>query len=826
MEIKRRDFLKLFGGISGSVLLGGCGLDEVLELPQSLIERGRTGPGVESWQNTICGLCPAGCGIRVRLIDAVPVYVRGNPVSPVNRGGLCPLGLNALHSLYHPDRLKGPLQRKGNAERGTWESISWDDALKLIGDQLVALRKTGKPHQVAFLGHEESGLMKQHIARFMQAYGSPNYYQFSSAQNNAVPYHLLHGHSSIPTYDILNARLVVGFGANILEEGYSPIYYTKLYSHHEERRTRYVQIESRLSLTASNADQWIPIRPGTYGALALGLAYVLIREELYDAEFVRQRTFGFEDRVDSSGTRHVGFKNMVLGNYYPEKVEELTGVPSSVILQLGRELGHTRPSLVIGDQGTIDNTNGTFAAMAVHSLNGLLGNFEREGGLFFVDDPPFAKFGRVQEDAVAREGLRQPPVGLSHDSLFPLTSFSIESFTKNILSGTPYPISVLFLYGGNPLFQSLNQRELSKVLQKIPLVISFDSLLSETSEYAHLVLPEHHFMERWDEVSNVGTVGFSHIGLQHPVVPLLYDTRQVGDVLLDLAKKIGGRVAEAFPFENYEEELRHAFKGVYDSGTGAIASEDTSSVWIQYLQQRGWQIGQYGTFEEFWERLIKQGGWWNPIRKPKRWDRVFQTPSKKFEFYSQNLKNVIDKLVARKGKDDSTELAEVNSPQNRERVLNQLNISARGDNVFLPHHEPVPYDTDMPLHLITFRVLPVRDGQGAALPMMQEMFGHSIHRHWQSWAEIHPDTAALYHVRDSDWILVHSTVGTLKVQAKVSPGIMPNVVAIPFGLGHTSLGRYAKGHGINPNSIIKNLYDMVSGKPALQATKVKIARAT
>ncbi|MBI3004412.1 MAG: molybdopterin-dependent oxidoreductase [Ignavibacteriales bacterium] len=818
MEIKRRDFLKLFGSLSGAVVLGEYALDEVMELPEGIIELAKNGPGVETWQNTICGLCPAGCGMRIRLIDGIPVYVKGNPIYPINKGGLCPLGLNALHSLYHPDRLKRPMRKNQSAGTSGWEDVSWDEALKTVSDKLVELRNTGKPHHVAFLGHEENGLMKRLIERFMQAYGSPNYYQCSSAQNNVVPYALLHGHTTMPTYDILNARLIVSFGSNFLEEGYSPIYYTKLYSHHEEQRTRYVQIESRLSLTAANADQWVPILPGTYGALALGLAYVLIREELYDKEFVQQRMVGFEDRVDRSGTRHVGFKNMVLGNYYPEKVEELTGVPSSVILQLGREIGNTRPSLVIGDHGAIDNTNGTYSAMAVHSLNALLGNFEKEGGIFFVDEPPFGGFKSVPLDATARKGRSQDPIGLSKGNAFPLTRFSIESFTKNVLSGTPYPIDVLFVLGGNPLFSALNQKEFSQALQKIPLVVSFDNMLNETSEHAHVILPHDHFMESWGEVSNVTSVGFTHVGMQHPVISRVYDTRHTGDVLIDLAKRIGGQVSRAFPLKNYEEELKRALNGVYNSGTGAIVTEGVGTHWIQFLRQRGWQIGQYASFDEFWDRLIKQGGWWNPIRKTKRWGQVFRTRSQKFELSSQALREGLDKLVVKTGK--------TNSAQDREFVLSQLNISARGDTVFLPHHEPVPYEVDMPLHLITFRVLSVRDGQGAALPMMQEMFGHSVRRYWQSWAEINPKTAELQHVRDGDWILVQSDAGNLKVKAKVSEGIMPNVIAIPFGLGHTSLGRYAKGHGVNPNSIMKNLYDMLSGKPATQATKVRISVAT
>jgi anaerobic selenocysteine-containing dehydrogenase len=819
MEIRRRDFLKLFGGISGAVLLGGSGFNDVMELPEKLVEQARRGPGIETWQNTICGLCPGGCGMRVRLIDGIPVYVKGNSVYPVNRGGLCSLGLNALHSLYHPDRLKGPVKRKGNPGRSTWEPISWDEALEMIGDRLVELRGGGKAHQVAFLGHEERGLMRRHIARFMQAYGSPNYHQFSSAQNNGVPHSLLYGHRTIPAFDFLNAKLIVSFGANVLEEGYSPVYYTKLYSHHQERQTRYVQIESRLSLTAANADRWIPIRPGTYGALALGLAYVLIREEFSDREFIRSHTLGFEDWVDRSGVKHVGFKNMVLGNYYPERVAEITGIPSTTILDLGRELGNTRPALVVGDQGTIDNTNGTFAAMAVHSVNALLGNIQRDGGVFFVDDPPFAELPKVQMDSLSGAGDQLHPVGLSSDGAFPLTQFSIESFAGNIVSGTPYPVSVLFLYGGNPLFQALNHRELTQAFEKIPLVVSFDSVITETSEYAHLVLPEHHFMERWEEVSNTRSVGFTHVGMQHPIVSPLYDTRHPADVLIELSKRIGGPVAETFPMESYNEELAYTMKGIFRSGEGAIVSENVGSHWLEYLQQRGWQIDRYSSFEEFWDRLVEQGGWWNPIRESKPWPQVFRTPSGKFEFFSQTLKAALENLAVKTG--------ERGSMRDWELVLNRLNISARGDMVFLPHHEPVPYDADMPLHLVQFRVLPVHDGQGAYLPMMQEMFGYAVRRHWQSWVEIHPETAETYHIQDGQWVWVESSVGRVKVQAKLLPGIMANVIAIPFGLGHTSYGRYAKNHGVNPNhTVMKNLYDLLTGKPALQGTKVTISPAT
>lgn len=804
--------------MSSALVLKGCGLDGVLDLPEELLERAKKGAGIESWSNTICSLCRGGCGIQVRLIDGIPVYVKGNRLYPVNQGGMCPLGLNALHALYNPDRVKTPLKRIGDPGSGKWEPIAWNDALKTVSDKLAMLRKQGMSHQVGFLGYDERGLMREHISRFMRAFGSPNYYQFSLTQNDTVAYQLLQGRSQVPAYDFLNAKLILSFGADFLGGGYSPVYYTKLYSHHQERQTRYIQIESRMSLTGANADWWVPVRPGTYGALALGIAYVLIREELYDKEFVKAQTLGFDDWVDQSGGKHVGFKTFVLGNYYPERVSEIAGVPSATILELARELGNTRPSLVLGDGGVIANTNGTFALMAVHSLNALLGNFEREGGIFFIDEPPFQKRPAPPEDAIARTGNRQTPIALSDGVAFPLTNFSVDSFVKNVLSGQPYPLSVLFLSGGNSLFQTLNHHDFANALKKVEFVVSFDTMINETSEFAHLILPEPTFLEKWGEVSNVPSVGFAHVGIQHPVIQPLHDTRHTGDVLIEIARQLGGTVAAAFPLDTYEEEIKYRMQGIYSSGEGAVATEGVGKLWLEYLQQRGWQIGRYASYEEFWDRLLEHSGWWNPIRKKKSWREVFRTPSGKFEFYSQLLRTSVERLIDKAGGRKS--------PQNVELVLNRLNISARGDSVFLPHHEQVPYEEDMPMHLITFHVLPNPDGQGSNLPMMQEMFGYTARHYWSSWVEIHPETAAAYGIADGAWIWVETSIGRVKVQAKLSQAIVPNVIAIPFGLGHTSYGRYAKGHGVNPHWIIRNLYDLISGKPALEATKAKISLAS
>lgn len=821
MEISRRDFIKLVGGISGAIAAGSYGLNQIIDIPEKFVEKLKNGYRVESWKSTICGLCPGGCGIRVKLINGVPVGLKGNQYYPINQGGMCPTGHAALQQLYNPDRVKGPLKRIGLQKSGKWEAISWDDALSTISKKLIELRKNGKSHRTVFLGDDEHGLMKEHISRFMKAYGSPNYFQTSHVQNNSIPFIFTQGHDLRPAYDILNTKLILSFGANFLEEGFSPIYYTKLYGHFKEAArehdAKFIYIDSRMSLTGANADRWIPIMPGTFGALALGIAFVLIREELYDQEFIKNYSFGFEDWIDDSGNKHLGFKNLVLSDYYPEKVSSITNIPSETILEIARDLGNTRPSLVIGDQGAVNNTNGTYTQMAIHSLNALLGNFEREGGLYFIDKPSYDKFPPVKEDSIAKSGNQRIQISKLMDGLSPIFDFSFETFTKNILSGKPYPVEVLFIKG-NPLFQSLYQPEFAEALKKIPLVISFDSFINETNEYANYILPDHTFLEKWDESSNIPTVEFNHFGIQQPVVEPLFDTKHTGDVLIDIAKRINGTVALSFPFESYKDEIHHIVENIYKSGEGAIASEGVEGAWLEYLQQRGWQIGRYASVDEFWNLLLEKGGWWNPIKKKKTSSEIFKTPSGKFEFYSQIFKNKFESIIKNGEKNKST--------KETASLLVKLNISAKGDTIFLPHHENVLYEDNFPLILITFQLLTNRNGESSNLPLMQEMFGYTMRQYWDSWVEINPVTAAEKGIRDGDWIWIESSVYAIKVRAKLFPGIIPSAVGIPFGLGHTSYGRYAKGFGVNPTSIIKNHYDLINGLPALHATKVRISLAT
>ena len=807
MQIERREFLKLIGGFSGGIALWNSGLDQLFDVPDEVVERLRRGPGIESWKTTVCGQCPGGCGIRVRLVDGVPVYIKGSRNHPINQGGMCPLGHGAIEVLFNPDRIKTPMSRVGPVGFGRWESLEWEAALERVVNRLSDLRNAGKPHQVAFLGSGERGLMREHIGRFMRAYGSPNYFQIPSHDRDVAAIRLATGRTQVPAPDLANARLVVSFGCDFLEEGHSPVYYTKLHSRlratTDDARARFVQIGPRMGITAANADRWVPIRPGTYGALALGVAHVLIREEAYDDRFVREHTFGFESWTDATGDRHIGFKDLVLAEYYPEKVSEITGAPSGTILELAREIENTRPCVIMGGESVLDNTNGTYAQLAVNSLNALLGNFGKTGGLVFPDPPPVADLPEVETDETASKSLAREPITSGLSGAFPIAEFSIDRFAENLTAGEPYPVDVLFLYGGNALFQLPGHQSLRMALERIPLVVSFDSFLTETSEFAHLILPEHTFLERWDEISEVPTVAFSHVSVRQPVIDPLHDTRHAGDVLISIARSLGDGVAGSFAADSYEALIRHRLSGVYESGRGAIASEGVADAWLSYLQQRGWHIGSYSSFETFWKELLDKGAWWDPLREDIDADHLFSTRSRRYEFFVQDLKSQFEA-----------------SGRESDR------FRAVGDEIFLPHHENPPASEEGPLQLISFQTLTNRDGFGANQPMLQEMFGLQARCFWQTWVELSPATAEVFGLADDEWVWIQSVVGSIRVKTRVHPGIVPGVLAVPFGLGHTSYGRYAKGYGANPHQIMKALYDPISHRPALQATRAAISRTT
>jgi anaerobic selenocysteine-containing dehydrogenase len=216
MKIPRRKFLRILGVTTGGAVAFG-GVKKIWSVPEKLFEQAKIGPGIETWKNTICRLCSSGCGIRVRLIDGIPVRITGNPIYPVNRGGMCPLGEVGLEVLFHPDRLQGPLRRVKNGSKNQWEPVSWENAITMVVNRLKTLRGKGNPHRFAVVSGEDRGLVADFFRRFLKSYGSPNFIFIGENAGKTIPYFLTQGLREIPGYSFKKVDYILNLGSNFLE---------------------------------------------------------------------------------------------------------------------------------------------------------------------------------------------------------------------------------------------------------------------------------------------------------------------------------------------------------------------------------------------------------------------------------------------------------------------------------------------------------------------------------------------------------------------------------------------------------------------------------
>ncbi len=791
MKISRRHLLKMIGAATL-----GMALPE--ELLHALPKEGEWIPYEEYWSTGICLQCPSGCGLRIRSVNGWPVKLEGIKAYPVNQGKLCPKGQSGLQVLYDPDRIRHPLKRRGERGSGQWEKITWEEALSLVIKRLKLLREKGSPHQLLLLGGRYRGHMFALINRFMEAYGSPNHFGNPHRGSEGI----LKGHLfTMGERDFLSIHweetdYVLSFGASLLEASRSSMLnlrgYGALRRGRPGRRGKLVQVEPRFSITASKADQWIPIEPGTDGALALGMAHWIIKERKYDQEFVSRYTFGFDDWIDSNGKSHIGFKTLVLKEYSPEQVSRITGVSEEIILQIAREFSSHRPSIAISGRGVGMQTNGTYSQMAIDSLNALVGSIDSPGGLLRQIKPPFRMWPSPIKDSVAEKGLARPRIDRAGRSPFPFAEEVPYLLPEKIEAGDPYPIDTLFLYYTNPLFSLPELERFRIAIKKIPFIVSFSPFMDETTALADLILPDATYLERWqDDLPEPGP-GFPVVGMRSPVLEMpLHDVRNTGDVFIEIARGIGGSVARSFPWKDMKEVVRETLKGIFQSKRGSIRSSD---------------------FNQFWEDLVQSGGWWDEVYPFGEWRKNFNTPSGKFEFYSQLMERGLRELSKKESK-------------TLEALCKELRIEAKGDKIFLPHFEKprlIGEEKEYPFHLIHYKLMSTAEGRGANQPYLQEIFGPHLKEKWDAWVEIHPDTAETLGIRDGDPVWIESKIGRIKTKARLFPGTHPKCIHIPYGQGHREYGRWARGRGVNPNEILGREYDHLGGFASPFSTRVKV----
>jgi len=296
--LKRRDFLKVLGlsGISSGLgfLMGESTKNPAAHLIPYVVPPEDIVPGIANWYSSLCTQCSAGCGIIVRVLEGRAKKIEGNPHHPVNQGRLCARGQAGLQVLYNPDRIKNPLIRKGSRGSAEFREVTWEEALSVLAENLMRLKKANETEKLYLLSSTIRGHMSQLIETFMTNFGSPNYSQYDLFQQKELMFanKVSMGINILPYYDIGNTNLLLSFGADFLSTWITPVNHSLGYGNMRQGRPavrgRVVQVEPRLSISGANADEWIPVKPGTEGILALGMAYTILEEGFYKGQDISE----------------------------------------------------------------------------------------------------------------------------------------------------------------------------------------------------------------------------------------------------------------------------------------------------------------------------------------------------------------------------------------------------------------------------------------------------------------------------------------------------------------------------------------------------------
>ena len=489
---------------------------------------------------SVCRLCKADCGILVH-VDARgrAVKVEGDPESLPNRGALCSKGNALLQLVYDPDRVTRPLRRRRD---GGWEEVSWPQALDEIAARLSAIRE--RYGGTALATYEGSSFTRAntqaYVRRFLHYFGSPNRTGTESlcVTPKYVAAEATLGRGLLPVGDFRRAKAIFLFGAN---PAFTSMHrYLRIMDDilaAREQGAALVVVDPVFTATAAKADLWVPIKPGTDLALILAMIRVIVEEGLYDAEYVRRHTSGFDSL------------RAAVGRYTPEWAERLTTVPAGRIGELARLYGACRPAVVDRREGCMHNTQATQTNRALLILAALGGNIDCPGGLVFNPTPP------LNQGVLARDRLPQEARFFARPK-FPWGD-EAGLLPEVILSEKPYPIKALLVTAGNPVMAWPNTKKVIAALKKLELLVVTDLYETETAQLAHFLLPGTTCLERTD-LSLSSLRPFPLIRLAQRAIAPVGEAWPEWRIFNELGRRLCG---EDFPFPSEEAFLDALLQG-------------------------------------------------------------------------------------------------------------------------------------------------------------------------------------------------------------------------------------------------------------------------
>ena len=730
--------------------------DTTVAQPEQLVDSARR---LEDGTRAVFGYCSVNCEGRCVL----NFHMKGDELvwvesdhsvadSPGSRQvRACLRGRTMREWINHPDRLSYPLRRTGRRGEGSFVRISWDEALDEIADNLSRIVET-YGNEAVYINFA-SGVMNANIMgflhRLMNMYGGclDAYGDYSHSQiDAAIPY--LYGARDANTpLDVMHSKLLVLFGDNTFETkmsgGGASIYLRDALG---DANVNTVVIDPRCSETAANcADEWIAIRPGTDGALAAALAYVMIDEDSVDHEFLARYCIGYdEDTLPETAPPGSSYKSYIMGAgsdgtpKTPEWASSITGIPAERIVKLARQIAAAKPCAIYQGKGPQRQANGEQTARAIAMLAILTGNVGIPGGGTGSD---FETFRFFEADVPAPDNPVEIaiPVFLWTDAVE--RGEQMTAADDGVVGADHLPCGIKFLwnYAGNTIInQHSNINRTHRILQDenaCEFIVVIDTFMTASARYADIVLPDLMPIEQPSLIANDWAGDQGYLLMNSEYLPAKDERHTLYWMCSKLAERLG--ISEEFTEGRSEEEWRRC---IYDE---ARAEDPDLPPYDELLEtgiyRRSNPEGNHVAFREFRE---------DPQAHP------LDTPSGKIEIYSQKILDDTAHFNLREGE-----------------VISAIPEYAPG------YFEPKAADKEAyPLQMIGFH------HRGRAHSSYGSIDTIAQRARQQVW--INPLDAEPRGIADGDLVKVSSHYGTLVIEAKVTERIMPGVTAMGEGAWH------------------------------------------
>ncbi len=522
---------------------------------------------------SICFMCTVRCPIRVVVANDDVVWIQGNPHVPGIEGALCAKGSAGLALLNDRERPQYPMIRTGERGAGQWRRASWEEALDYVADRLKGIIQEHGPHSVVF---GERTNLNTHISKtFMKALGSPNHFTHDALCKGSVntAFRTLTGYTDAEVgIDYANTRHIVMYGRNIFEAlEIKPINHLL---NALEKGAKLTYIDPRASITATKAHRYWRIRPATDLALNYALIHTILKERLYDKDFVQRWVSGLNEL------------QAFVEPYTPQWAEAETGIPASEIIALAREAAEAKPAVIFhyGYRGA-HHPDEIYLRRSLIMLNALMGSIEAPGGIFFKKGAKAAGRGDIGK-YVSQEfpKITMPRFDGSGKEAFPLADASHgnpQKLAPAIVNEDPYPIKALIINRFEPLQSIPDSAGVRRALDKLDLIVAIDVNFSEIAWYADVILPESIYLERADSLQMVPGLKPQLYMRQQAVTPR-YDTKPSWLILKELANCLD--LGQYFPYETIEDiwnfQLKDMGVKIEDfNAKGFVALTDKTLLW-------------------------------------------------------------------------------------------------------------------------------------------------------------------------------------------------------------------------------------------------------